>query len=115
GRSRVIIAAANARIDAIDTPSFNFDDPEGLNVESRRVKDMGYVGKIVVHINQIEIVNRAFTPGKDEIEWARMILEARKNTGIGNICVVNGKMVGPPMYNSARRTLEIARRTGLLN
>ncbi|HLP62674.1 MAG TPA: hypothetical protein VK186_27790, partial [Candidatus Deferrimicrobium sp.] len=76
--------------------------------------NMGYMGKAVIHTNQVEIVNRVFTPGNDEIEWAKKVVLAR-DSSTHSICVVDGKMIGPPMYNSARRTLEIARRTGLLN
>lgn len=108
-RSRIIIAAADAGIDAIDTPFFNFSDPEGLCCETQRVKSMGYSGKIVVHPNQVQTVNRIFSPDEEAINWARMVIDARENSR-DSICVVKGKMVGPPMVNAARRTLAIASR-----
>lgn len=108
-RSRIVIAASNAGIDAIDTPFFDFHDPEGLRSESERVKRMGFSGKIVIHPSQIDTVNRIFSPDKDEIAWAKKVVETR-DMSQESICVVDGRMVGPPMVKTARRMLEIARR-----
>lgn len=108
-RSRIIVAAADAGIDAIDTPFFNFSDPEGLCCETQRAKSMGYSGKIVIHPNQVQTINRIFSPDEEAINWAKMVIDAREKSR-DSICVVKGKMVGPPMVNAARRTLAIASR-----
>ncbi|HLP60816.1 MAG TPA: CoA ester lyase, partial [Candidatus Deferrimicrobium sp.] len=79
-RSRILMAAAHARIDAVDTPHFDIGDPGGLRVETERVRNMGYMGKAVIHTNQVEIVNRVFTPGNDEIEWAKKVVLARDSS-----------------------------------
>ncbi|MGE5340200.1 MAG: HpcH/HpaI aldolase/citrate lyase family protein [Candidatus Omnitrophota bacterium] len=113
-RAGIVTAAAQAKIGAIDTPDFNIDDLDGLNLECTRVKRMGFTGKVTIHIKQTEIVNRVFSPSPEEIAWAQTILEAREKSS-DSICVVNGKMVGPPMYHSARQTLNIARKAKLLN
>ena len=111
-RQRIVMATSYAGIDAIDTPFFNFSDPEGLVAEAERAREMGFSGKIAIHPNQIETINHVFSPDPETIAWAKLVLDTRNNTTDG-ICVVNGKMVGPPMVNAAKRTLEIARRNNL--
>ncbi len=111
-RQRIVMATSYAGIDAIDTPFFNFSDPDGLVAEARRAKEMGFSGKIAIHPNQIETVNQVFSPDPETIAWAKLVLDTRNSTSDG-ICVVNGKMVGPPMVNAAKRTLEIAKRNNL--
>lgn len=106
-RSQIIIAASNAGIEAIDTPFFDFGDLKGLESESKRVKKLGFTGKIVIHPKQLDMINEIFSPADSEIAWARAVMEARHNSR-GSICVVDGRMVGPPMVRAAMRTLNIS-------
>jgi (S)-citramalyl-CoA lyase len=44
-RSRVVHAAASAGIDAIDVPYLNLEDPDGMEREACRARDLGFSGK----------------------------------------------------------------------
>lgn len=37
---------------------------------------MGYTGKQVIHPSQVPVVQKAFLPNKQQVEWAKGILEA---------------------------------------
>jgi citrate lyase beta subunit len=47
-----------------------------------------HIGKQVIHPNQIDIVNEAFSPSPEKIEWARELVaafEQQSNEGIVSI------------------------------
>ena len=39
-------------------------------------KRLGYVGKCIIHPTQIEPVHKIFIPSKNEVEWAKKIIES---------------------------------------
>jgi len=49
-------------------------------------------------------VKQAFTPTAEEIDWARRVIEADKNSG-GQAAKVDGKMIDRPVVMLARRIL----------
>lgn len=59
----------------MDTPD---TDLEGLRIQSESGARMGYTGKQVIHPGQIEIVQNAFLPSVERIEWANGLLTAFK-------------------------------------
>ena len=68
---------------------------------------MGYEGKQIIHPNQIEPVQRAFTPTEDEIAHARRVMEAyqlHQQAGRGAFAL-DGKMVDLPIVKAAARVL----------
>lgn len=106
-RGHVVMCAAAAGIAAIDTVYSNIQDEEGLIDETRRIKQMGFAGKSVVHPRQIAPIHEVFTPKPEEVEKARRTVEAFERAeaeGIGAISV-DGKMVDLPVVARARRIL----------
>ena len=62
-RSRVLLAARAAGVThVLDGVYANIRDPEGLRIRCEAARRLGYRGKQVIHPNQIETVNRIFTP-----------------------------------------------------
>ncbi len=108
-RSRIVAAAARARVLAIDTPFFDIEDGEGLRAEVERVRGMGFAGKVAVHPRQVPPINAAFTPEPAALAEARAILAAIDDSQ-GRIAVLDGRMVGPPAVIAARRLLALAAR-----
>lgn len=51
-------------------------DATALEAECREGRALGFDGKTLIHPNQIETANRAFSPSKAEIEDARALIEA---------------------------------------
>jgi citrate lyase subunit beta / citryl-CoA lyase len=71
-----VVAAARAYgLQALDGPHARLGDDLGLVLSARRALEHGYDGKWVIHPNQIEPVNRIFTPSPADIARARRLLE----------------------------------------
>jgi citrate lyase subunit beta/citryl-CoA lyase len=75
-KSRMLVAARAADLQAIDGPHLAIDDLEGCRQGALRARALGFDGKWVVHPSQIEIVNEAFTPTREEYGRALEILSA---------------------------------------
>lgn len=110
-REHVILAAAAAGVDAIDTIYTDIDDSDGLAEETAFALDLGYDGKMVIHPSQVPVVNDSFTPSREKIEWARKVLDARDEAdeeGRG-VFRVDDEMVDAPLIEQAERVMEHAR------
>jgi citrate lyase subunit beta/citryl-CoA lyase len=110
-RERVVLAAARANIDAIDTLFTDFEDTEGLAEDARLARQLGFDGKMAIHPAQVPVVNSAFTPDSDRVDWAERVLTAREEAraeGRG-VFTVDGKMVDAPLVTQAETILERAR------
>jgi citrate lyase beta subunit len=98
-RSWIATHAAAYNVQAIDLVNINLDWENGaaelLESESRIGFELGYSGKQVIHPKQIGIVNRAFSPSKESIEYAEKLVQAHLNhqaSGKGAF-VFEGKMI----------------------
>jgi (S)-citramalyl-CoA lyase len=110
-RSRVVHAAASCGLDAIDVPYLDLQDADGLALECRLVRDLGFTGKAAIHPKQLGTINAAFTPDAARIAYANKVIAAFE-TSEGGLVVVDGKLIEIPVVRSARRTLAIAAATG---
>jgi citrate lyase subunit beta/citryl-CoA lyase len=106
-RSCIALAARAAGIFAIDAPFFGLViDLDGLFREARKVKLMGFTGKLLVHPRHVDSVNQVFSPSKDEIDFARRVIKAyeeAKAKGLGATSL-GGRMID---YGSYRRALNL--------
>ncbi|MEV6238203.1 CoA ester lyase [Lentzea sp. NPDC051838] len=108
-RVQVVMAARASGLVAVDAPTFDLSDNKMLELEARKAADIGYSGKIVVHPQQIAVVNDVFSPSPDAVEWARDVVRSFEQTD-GGIRVVDGSMVGPPFLRKALAILELQER-----
>lgn len=104
-RNKIVYAAKLAKIQAIDTPYFEIEDLEGLAKESFKMKCIGFTGRCVIHPKQLDVVQEAFSPSREVLEYARKVVAAADNSD-GNICKVDGNMVGTPIIQRARMLLK---------
>jgi len=102
-RSMCLLGAVAAEVEPIDTVFTNFRDTEGLERESVAARRAGFTGKIAIHPDQVEPINRSFTPTAEEIEYARRVVEAF-SSGAGTVGL-DGKMLDMPHLKQARRVL----------
>ena len=109
-RSQVVLAASEARIEALDTVWIEINNPEGLADECRRARALGFTGKAAIHPSQVATINTAFSPTTKEIERARKIIEAAGSDYSGAV-QLDGKMIDKPVITAARRTLARVDRT----
>lgn len=113
-RQHVVIAAAAAEVDAIDTVYTDIDDLDGLREDTQVAVQLGYDGKPAIHPDQVPVINEAFTPEPDQIDWARRVLEAREaadESGRG-VFRVEGEMIDAPLVTRAERIADRARTAG---
>ncbi|MFC2064511.1 HpcH/HpaI aldolase/citrate lyase family protein [Chloroflexota bacterium] len=107
-RSAVVIAAAAYGLQAIDMVNIDFKDLESLRREALFGAQLGYSGKQVIHPNQVETVQLAFTPDKDAIRHARRIVAEFEDSlaeGRGAFALDGTKLVDMPMVKAARAVL----------
>lgn len=85
------VAAARAHgVTALDGVYNALDDVAGFEVECRQGVAFGFEGKTLIHPNQIEPCNRAFSPSPEQLVWAQAVVEAfaaPENAGKGAIRV----------------------------
>lgn len=74
-RKMVLLYAQSGNLLAIDTVHKNYKDLNGLKIETDKIVRMGFNGKLAIHPNQIEIINKSFTPTDEVIKRAQAILE----------------------------------------
>lgn len=76
---------------------------DGIRQAAREARMHGFDGAACIHPSAVPILNEAFSPSMDDVEWARRIVEAAAtNTGA---FVVDGRMVDRPVIDRAQRIL----------
>jgi citrate lyase subunit beta/citryl-CoA lyase len=105
-----LAAARIYGIDVLDGVYNDLGNAEGFVAECRQGVDLGFDGKTLIHPNQIEPCNTAFSPSADEVVWARKMIAAfdlpeNKSKGVVSI---DGRMVERLHAEMARRTVMIA-------
>ena len=91
----------------------NYRDLEALKADCERDRQAGFVGKIAIHPAQSDVINAAFTPSDDEVDWARKVVEVfEQNPGLGTVGL-DGKMLDMPHLKQARNLLALAEQVKL--
>jgi len=105
-----IAAARTYGIAILDGVYNDLSDADGFARECAEARDMGFDGKTLIHPNQIEACNVAFSPAAEEIAQARKIIAAfdlPENKGKG-VVALDGRMIERMHADMARRTMAIA-------
>ena len=106
---KFLVAATAAGVAAIDGIWQDLKDKNGFTKDCQVGRSLGYVGKSVIHPDQIQTVHKIFHPNKTEIEWAKKVCnvyEELTKKGKG-ATVVEGKMIDEVHYKRAKALLEI--------
>ncbi len=72
----ILLTARAAGIAAFDGVFNRLDDSAGFAGECAEGRSFGFDGKSLIHPNQIEAANRAFSPSEEEIDSARRLIDA---------------------------------------
>jgi citrate lyase subunit beta / citryl-CoA lyase len=102
-RSLCLIAAKAAEVPAIETLHADFRDAKGLERAARAAQREGFSGMLAIHPGQVEAINAAFTPSKDDVAHARRVVAAF-SSGAG-VASLDGKMLDQPHLKQARHVL----------
>jgi len=107
-RSLCLFAAASAGVTPIDTLYSNFRDAEGLETDCRRARRDGFLGRIAIHPDQVDTINRCFSPSAEQIAEARKIVDAFAAQPDAGTLGIDGKMYDIPHLKAAHKTLAAA-------
>jgi citrate lyase subunit beta-like protein len=113
-RSAIATAARAALLPStIDLVCTSYKGSQGLKTleeECLNGKGMGFNGKQCIHPSQIEVVQRAFAPGEDEVNWAtRVVIADEKASKQGRgAWTLEGKMIDVPVVKKAKNVLKRA-------
>lgn len=108
-RQKMVIATARAGVDLIDAPQIDVQDDATLDATTRRARALGFTGRSAIHPRQIDIINRAFTPGADEVMQAERVVAAFEAAN-GGVALLDGKLVERPVVRAMQRVLAAASR-----
>lgn len=114
-RQHMIIAARAAGVQCFDTVYTNLNDMEGFRKDVETIHTMGFDGKSIVNPRQISIVHEIYTPKPKDIIFAEKVvreIDTKKAQGIG-VFTVDGKMIDIAFYDGAKRTLALAKASGV--
>jgi citrate lyase beta subunit len=115
-RSVVVAACAANDLQAIDMVYIDFKDSEGLRVEAQAGAGLGFSGKQIIHPNQVQVTQEAFTPSESAIEYAKRVVESFESSqkeGKGAFAL-DGKMIDMPLLKNAQKVLGRAKAAGKL-
>ena len=109
-RSQLVLASRVAGIDPpVDGVTQSIDDQELLRRDCQRARQLGFAGKLCIHPRQVDVVNRCLAPTRDDLAWARRVVDAFAASA-GNAALLDGKMVDRPVLVRAQAMLAEAAR-----
>lgn len=107
----LVLLAARAHGRAVlDGVHLDLADADGFAAACRQGRELGFDGKTIIHPQQIEPANAAFTPSPDDIARARRVIAAyAEGVAAGKGAIrVDGRLVEALHVEEARRTLALA-------
>lgn len=116
-RYRLVNAAKAAGIQPIDSVFSDVEDTEGLMMNVRNSKMMGFEGMGCIHPRQIPVIQSCFKPAEEEIDKACKIVNAAEEAeerGLG-VVALGSKMIDPPVVKRAGKTIDLAIKFNLIS
>jgi citrate lyase subunit beta/citryl-CoA lyase len=107
-RSRVVLAAKLAGLQALDQVFAGIRDDDAFRRDAEMGRQLGYDGKMCITPRQVEIANAVFSPSPEEVDRSRRLIEtyeAAQSAGRGAI-EFEGSMIDEPLLKRARAVLE---------
>jgi citrate lyase subunit beta/citryl-CoA lyase len=107
-RSMCLLAAGAAQVAPIDTLYANFHDTDGLATDCVASRRRGFTGRIAIHPDQVDIINRCYTPCTNDWATAQAVVDAfAADPDLGTVGI-DGRMYDRPHLLQAYRTLAMA-------
>ncbi len=107
-RALCLFAAAAAEVAPIETLYGDFRDTAGLERDCRKARRDGFTGRLAIHPDQVETINRCFSPSAEDIAHAQLVVDTfAANPGAGTLGI-GGKMYDIPHLKAAQKTLAAA-------
>jgi citrate lyase subunit beta / citryl-CoA lyase len=116
-RTRLVVAAKAAGIQAIDSVFSDVADMEALRQNVKVSKSLGFEGMGCIHPRQIPVIRQGFTPDESEIGRSKKIVlafETARKSGLG-VVALGSKMIDPPVVARAQKIIDLAVRLSILS
>lgn len=115
-RNMVLLHAKAASIQAIDMVNISFKNPQHLVAESIDGFKRGFTGKQIIHPNQIDPVQRHFSPSGEVVQRAQKVMDAYEHhlKLSKGAFVLDGQMIDMPSIKNAQTVLAKAETCGLI-
>jgi citrate lyase subunit beta/citryl-CoA lyase len=109
-KTSIAVTAKAWGLDPVDGVFFELANLDGFREETKASKDLGYVGKQVVHPAQIEIANNVFGVSQEDISRATNLVEAYEKASQENVGAlrIEDKLVDAVHYREAKAILQRA-------
>ena len=91
---------------AIDTIFRDYKNNAGLEKELNIISELGFVSKLAIHPAQIDVINKALTPTKDDIKKAKMILKHESEIENLGVISIDGIMYDSPHLKWAKKVID---------
>lgn len=111
-RNLCLAGAAAAGVVAVDSICAVLDDLSVVETEALEARRDGFGAKAVIHPKHVAPVNTAFTPGEEELAWARKVLDAFAADPAAGVVRIDGQMIDKPHERAARKIMALAGQTG---
>ncbi|RWI04970.1 MAG: CoA ester lyase [Mesorhizobium sp.] len=87
-----------------------FSDNDKLREAAAHARRLGFLGALAIHPTQVAIFNEAFSPSKQELEWAHRVIAADNDAAVRGLSAfaLNGKMIDPPVVRRAHEILGLS-------
>ena len=109
-RSQIVLASRLAGIlPPVDGVTTAIDDIALIEHDTSYARRLGFGGKLCIHPRQVAVVNQAFVPAQEKINWANRILAATE-AARGAAVALDGKVIEKSVVLTAQRIIEEVRR-----
>uniref|UniRef100_T1IQC8 Citramalyl-CoA lyase, mitochondrial n=1 Tax=Strigamia maritima TaxID=126957 RepID=T1IQC8_STRMM len=107
-RQHLVVVAKAFGLQIIDMVHIDYKDLDGLKKNCQDGARMGFTGKQAIHPGQVKIIQQAFSPSEEKLEWASALTEAFRNhqqSGKGAFSF-RGQMIDMPTVLQAKNILQ---------
>jgi len=104
-QTQMVLVSRHAGIlPPVDGVVLDWRDQDAVRQSTEQSRRMGFGARLCIHPQQVAAVNVGMMPTPAEMDWARRVVEATRNSPSGAV-VVDGKMVDEPIKRIAMRWL----------
>src|ERR1051326_4168574 len=104
-RCSVVLAAKARGVAAVDSVFLSVKDDAAFRKDAELGIALGYDAKLCIHPRQVEIVNAVYTPGAEDVNRARRVVEAFERAAAEGrgVTALDGMMIDAPLVAAQRR------------
>uniref|UniRef100_A0A158PAH0 Citramalyl-CoA lyase, mitochondrial n=1 Tax=Angiostrongylus cantonensis TaxID=6313 RepID=A0A158PAH0_ANGCA len=114
-RQRFITCCKAFQLQAIDSVFIDIKDIDGLRRQCIEGHSWGFTGKQSIHPTQVPVIQEAFLPSADKVEWATELAHAFSQHQIEGkgAFQFRGQMIDRPLLLQAMNIIQLVERVGV--